>query len=34
MFDAAPRVFLRSTNLRALETVALNDLKKYAVDLS
>lgn len=32
-FGAAPRVFLRSTNLLALKTIALEDLKKYAVDL-
>lgn len=33
-FDAAPRVYLRSTNQLALELVNLDDLKKYAVDLS
>lgn len=34
MFGMAPRVFLRSTNILALQEVALEDLKKYAVDLS
>ncbi|MCI0655440.1 MAG: DUF2237 domain-containing protein [Methylococcaceae bacterium] len=34
IFGAAPRVFLRSTNMLALDEVALEDLKKYAVDLS
>lgn len=32
--DAAPRVVLRSTNERALETVSLDDLKTYAIDLN
>jgi hypothetical protein len=30
----APRVVLRATHQRALEVVALRDLKKYAIDLS
>jgi hypothetical protein len=30
----APRVLLRATHARALETVALEDLKRFAVDLS
>lgn len=34
LFGAAPRVYLRSTNMLALETIALPDLKKFAVDLS
>ncbi len=33
-FDAAPRVYLRSTNELALQTVSLPDLKKFAIDLS
>jgi hypothetical protein len=33
-FDAAPRVFLRSTNQLALKTVDLKDLKRFAMDLS
>jgi hypothetical protein len=32
--DAAPRVVLRSTNQKALETVSLADLKDYAIDLN
>ncbi|RUM54323.1 MAG: DUF2237 domain-containing protein [Methylococcus sp.] len=32
--DAAPRVFLRSTNQLALEIVDLEDLKQFAMDLS
>ena len=31
---SAPRVFLRGTHERALETVSLSDLKSYAVDLN
>lgn len=31
---AAPRVAIRATHRKALEVVALEDLKKYAVDLS
>jgi hypothetical protein len=32
--DMAPRVYLRSTNKKALDKVSLDDLKKYALDLS
>ncbi len=32
--DAAPRVVLRATHRRALDHVALADLKRHAVDLS
>jgi uncharacterized protein (DUF2237 family) len=32
--NAAPRVFLKSTNQLALETVDLKDLKRFAMDLS
>jgi uncharacterized protein (DUF2237 family) len=32
--DKAPRVFLRRTHLRALDRVALDLLKQYAVDLN
>jgi uncharacterized protein (DUF2237 family) len=32
--DAAPRVVLSATNEAALNTVALADLKRYAIDLS
>jgi uncharacterized protein (DUF2237 family) len=31
---AAPRVYLRSTHQRALETVPLETLRRYAIDLS
>lgn len=33
-FDMAPRVYLRATNIKALDKVSLADLKKYALDLS
>lgn len=33
-FDMAPRVYLRATNIKALDKVSLTDLKKYALDLS
>lgn len=33
-FDMAPRVYLRSTNIKALVFVDLEDLKKFAIDLS
>lgn len=32
--DMAPRVVLRATHQRTLQIVALEDLKKYALDLS
>lgn len=32
--DAAPRVVLSATNEAALEVVSLEDLKRYAIDLS
>jgi uncharacterized protein (DUF2237 family) len=32
--DAAPRVVLRATHLEALEYCALDDLKRFAIDLS
>ncbi|MFP3921537.1 MAG: DUF2237 family protein [Dichotomicrobium sp.] len=32
--DAAPRVVLSATNEAALEIVSLEDLKRYAIDLS
>ena len=32
--DAAPRVVLSATHAAALQVVALDDLKRYAVDLS
>lgn len=32
--DAAPRVVLLATHERALEIIALDDLKKYALDLN
>jgi uncharacterized protein (DUF2237 family) len=32
--DAAPRVVLSATNEHALEVVALDDLKRYAIDIS
>lgn len=33
-YDAAPRVYLRATNRLALDIVPLEELKKYAIDLS
>ena len=32
--DAAPRVVLMATHKKALEIVSLDDLKRYAIDLS
>ena len=32
--DAAPRIKLKSTNIKALEVIDLDTLKKYAIDIS